>query len=161
MAPHFNFRTKKGPTVSDSNIRDIAFYGGVQKLYGIDISRFLPCILQILDNLRRLFIFSNYSIQIGPSKKFRYLTLDIMKSFLLWTIRRKTTMNESLNFRLKAESWTCWKSPLKQEKYPYNWSTIEVKRINSSVLCSYSAHFNRISKFDQIFIVPFLTIFSG
>ena len=26
MAPHFNFRTKQGPTVSVSNIRDIAFY---------------------------------------------------------------------------------------------------------------------------------------
>ena len=24
--PHFNFRTKQGPTVSVSNIRDIAFY---------------------------------------------------------------------------------------------------------------------------------------
>ena len=27
MPTHFNFRTKQGPTVSVSNIRDIAFYG--------------------------------------------------------------------------------------------------------------------------------------
>ena len=40
-------------------------------------------------------------------------------------------MNESLNVRLKAESWTYWKSPLKQEKYPYKWSTIEDKSINT------------------------------
>ena len=40
-------------------------------------------------------------------------------------------MNESLNVRLKAESWTYWKGPLKQEKYPYKWSTIEDKSINN------------------------------
>ena len=27
LPPHFNFRTKQGPKVSVSNIKDIAFYG--------------------------------------------------------------------------------------------------------------------------------------
>ena len=75
----------------------------VQKLYGSEISRFLPFMLEFLDNLRRLFIFSNYIGEIdhftldGPSEKIRYLTLDLQKSFLLWNIRKKTTMSESLN----------------------------------------------------------------
>ena len=38
----------------------ILFFTSVQILYGPKISRFLPCMLQYLDNLRWLFIFSNY-----------------------------------------------------------------------------------------------------
>ena len=49
---------KQGPAVSVSNIRDIAFTD-VQKLYGPEISQFLPCMLQFLTNLRRIFILSN------------------------------------------------------------------------------------------------------
>ena len=37
----------------------ILIYVDFQKLHGPEISPFLPCILQFLDNLRRLFIFSN------------------------------------------------------------------------------------------------------
>ena len=71
MAPHFSFRTKQGPTVSVSNIRDIAFYS-VQKLYGPETLQFLPRILQFLGNLQRFFIFSNYTEEIDC------FTLDLL-----------------------------------------------------------------------------------
>ena len=51
----------------------ILLFTGIQKLYGPEISRFLPCMLQFLDNLRRLFIFSNYIGKIG------HFTLDLLK----------------------------------------------------------------------------------
>ena len=57
----------------NSIIRDIAFTG-VQKLCGPGISRFLPYILQFLDNLRLLFIFSYYKGQID------HFTLDLLKN---------------------------------------------------------------------------------
>ena len=41
---------------------------GVQKLYGPEISWFLPCVLQFLDNLWQLFIFSNYLSEIDHFK---------------------------------------------------------------------------------------------
>ena len=72
MPPLFHSQTKKGPTVSVSNIRDLLFTG-VQKSYGPEISRFLPCMQQVLDNLRQLFIFSDYTAEIGQ------FTLDLLK----------------------------------------------------------------------------------
>ena len=48
-------------------------YTGVQKLYEPEISRFLLHIVQFLDNLQRLFIFSN---NIGEINHF---TLDLLK----------------------------------------------------------------------------------
>ena len=38
-------------------------------------------------------------------------------------------MNESLNVGLWAEVWTYWKIPLKQEKHPHKWSTIDYNSI--------------------------------
>ena len=38
-------------------------------------------------------------------------------------------MNESLNVGLSAEVWTYWKIPLKQEKHPHKWSTIDYNSI--------------------------------
>ena len=35
-----------------------------------------------------------------------YLMLDLLKSFFLWVIRKKTTMKESFNLRLQVKSWT-------------------------------------------------------
>ena len=35
-------------------------------------------------------------------------------------------MKESLNVRLYTESWTYWKSPLKQEKHPYKWRKLNI-----------------------------------
>ena len=40
-------------------------------------------------------------------------------------------MNDSLNVRFKAESWTYWKSFLKADNYSYKWSTIEHNSINT------------------------------
>ena len=71
------------------------------------------------------------SLYVEPSEKIRYLTLDLVKSFLLWTIRKKATMNQILTVRLLAEFWTYWTSPLKQEKHSYKWSTNEYNSINS------------------------------
>ena len=34
-----------------------------------------------------------------PSEKIQYLTLDLLKSFLLWILQKKTTMNKSLKVR--------------------------------------------------------------
>ena len=54
----------------------------VQKLDGPEISRFLPCKLEVLNNLRQLFFFSSYkwkrSFHVGPSEKVRYLSLELI-----------------------------------------------------------------------------------
>ena len=52
---------------------EILPFMGVQKLYGVEISRFLPCMLQFSDNLQRLFIFSNYI------RKIDHLRLDLLR----------------------------------------------------------------------------------
>ena len=44
------------------------------------------------------------SLFVEPSEKARYLLLDLLKRFLLWTLRKKTTMNDSLNGRFQAGS---------------------------------------------------------
>ena len=78
MAPHFNFPTKQGPTVSVSNNRDVAYNECSEIIRTRNFTIFnVSYILQFLDNLQRLFIFSNYSGEID------YFTLDLLKSFLL------------------------------------------------------------------------------
>ena len=86
----------------------ILLFMGVQKLYEPEISQFLPCMLQVLENICQHFIFSNYIGEINhlTSEKVRNLTLDLLNSFLFWTIQKKTTIIESLNIRIQAESWT-------------------------------------------------------
>ena len=54
-------------------ISRILLFMCVQKLCGREISKFLPCVLQVLENLQHLFIFSNY---IG---KIDHFTLDLLK----------------------------------------------------------------------------------
>ena len=44
------------------------------------------------------------SLFVEPSEKARYLLLDLLKRFLLWTLRKKTTMNDSINVRFQAGS---------------------------------------------------------
>ena len=56
-------------------ISGILLLTGVQKLYGPEISLFLPCMLQFLDNLWRLFIFSNYILEIDHFKS------DLLRRF--------------------------------------------------------------------------------
>ena len=53
----------------------ILLFMGIQNLYGPEMSHFLPYILQFLENLRRLFIFSYY---VG---KIDHFTLDPLKRF--------------------------------------------------------------------------------
>ena len=58
----------------------------VQKLWEPEISPLLQCMLQFLNNLWWLYIFSKYIEEIdityvGPSEKFQYLFLDLWKSF--------------------------------------------------------------------------------
>ena len=53
----------------------ILLFTDVQKLYGPDILQFLPCMLQLLDNLWRLFIFSNYRGKID------HFTLNVLNRF--------------------------------------------------------------------------------
>ena len=82
----------------------ILLFTGVQKLYEPEISGFLPHYANIFGQFMAAFHFflargGNRSLQVGPSVKVRYLTLNLLKIFLLWTIRKKTTMN-------KNESWT-------------------------------------------------------
>ena len=60
----------------------LVFMGVVPKLYGPEISRLLPCMLQFLDNLIHR---ENRSLHVRPSEKACYLMRDLMKSFLLWT----------------------------------------------------------------------------
>ena len=52
----------------------ILLFTGIQKLYGQEISRLLLCMLQFMDNLRLLFIFSNYIREID------HFTLDLLKT---------------------------------------------------------------------------------
>ena len=54
--PYFNFRN---PTVSVST-SSILLFMCVQKLYGSEVSQFLPFLLSFLGNLRRFSSFSNY-----------------------------------------------------------------------------------------------------
>ena len=51
------------------------FFMGVQKLYEPEISRFLPCMLQFLENLHWLFIFFNCIREID------HFMLDLLKRF--------------------------------------------------------------------------------
>ena len=52
---------------------EILLFTDVQKLFGPEISQFLPCMLQCWDNLCRLFIFSNYIREID------HFTLDLLE----------------------------------------------------------------------------------
>ena len=52
---------------------EILLFMGVQKLYGLEISRFLPCMLQFPDNSQLLFIFSNYV------REMDHLRLDLLR----------------------------------------------------------------------------------
>ena len=96
--PHSNFQTKQGPplSVSVSNIRYFLFYWYSEITGTTNLTIFTMDMLHFLDNLRWLLIFSNCI------RKIDHFTLDLLKSFSLWTILKKTTMNEGLNVRLKV-----------------------------------------------------------
>ena len=83
--PHFSYRTKQGPRVSVSNIRNIAFYGCLEiiqtrnftifTMYATIFGRF-PATFHFFKLHKR-----NRSLHVAPSKKVQYLTLDFLKSF--------------------------------------------------------------------------------
>ena len=98
-SPLFNFGTKQGPTVSVPNIKDIALYG-CSEIYKPEISRFLLCMLQFLDNLRWLFIFFKDIGEIDHSTLDLVLNTGPTEKFLIVDHLRKITINESLNVRL-------------------------------------------------------------
>ena len=85
--PHFNFQTKKGPTVSVSNIRDIAFYGCLEIMRTRSFTIFTVYATSFEQFWAAFHFFylhrGNRSFHVGPSEKARYLSLDLLKSFLL------------------------------------------------------------------------------
>ena len=68
---HWGTRGRYGPLTSSFEpkkdqhfqfqISEILPFTSFQKLYRPNISRFLPCMLQFLDNIHRLLICSNYT----------------------------------------------------------------------------------------------------
>ena len=102
--PHFNFQTKQGPTVSVPNIRDISFYGCSEIIRTKNFTIFTVYVTFFWQLMAAFHFFKLHrgkrSIQVGSSENVQYITLDLLKSFLLWNIRKKTTLNESLNVRL-------------------------------------------------------------
>ena len=106
--PYLNFQAKKGPTPSASNIRDIAFCRCSEILRTRNVTYFTVC-ATVFGHFTHHFIFPNF---IGVTdyftmdllKNVRQLALDLLNSFLLWTIRKKNLIKESLNFRLCGKS---------------------------------------------------------
>ena len=119
---HLSFRTKQGPKVSVSNITDIAFNECSEIMQTRNFTIFTVYVTSFRQFMAAFHFFylhrENRSLPIGPFKKVLYLTLGLLESSLLWTIRRETIVNESLNVRSQAESWVYQKSPRKQEKHP-------------------------------------------
>ena len=70
--PHFNFQTKQGPEMSVSNFRDVAFYRCSESIRTRNFTIFTR-MLEFLDNLWRIFTFSNYIQEIDHFK------LDLLK----------------------------------------------------------------------------------
>ena len=89
---------KNVPTVSVSNFRDIVFYGCSEIILTRNFTIF-TVYATISGQFMAVFHFlqlhkGNRSLYVGPPKKVRYLTLDLLKSFSQSTIRKKITMNE-------------------------------------------------------------------
>ena len=83
------------------NIRDIAFYVCSEIIWirSFTIFTVSPIIFGQFTAVFQFFQLhrGNRSLHIEYFEKIRYLTLDLLKCFLLWTIQKNTTMNESLN----------------------------------------------------------------
>ena len=84
--PHFNFWTKKGPTVAVSNIRGIAFYGCSEIIWTGNFAIFTVYATTFgqYTALNR----GNRSLLVGISVNVRCLTLNAgpSKEILLWNI---------------------------------------------------------------------------
>ena len=87
-------------SVSVSNTRGIPFYGCSEIILTRNLTIFTVYATIFEQSMAAFHFFlldRNRSFQVEPSEKVRYLTLDLLKIFSLWTIQKKTTMNESLN----------------------------------------------------------------
>ena len=102
--PPLQFLNTTRSKIPVSNIRDIAFYGCSEIIRARNFTIFIMYDTIVGQFMVRFHFFlprrRNRSLYFGPSGKVRYLTLDLPKSFFLWIIRKKTTMNEILNLRL-------------------------------------------------------------
>ena len=134
LVPHLIFRTKHFSKSNSLNFKhqEYCFLRVLRNYTDQKFHDFYP----VYYNFWTIYSGFSFSLttqitHVGSSENIRYLTLDLLKSFLLWAIQKKTTMNESFNVTLKAESWTYGKSPLKQEKHPYKWSAIVYNSIST------------------------------
>ena len=99
---HFNF-WNKDPTVSFSNIRYIAFNGCSEIVWTRNFTIFTVCATIFGQCMAASYFFYYFfylhrgeiSLHVGLSEKVQYVTLDLLKSFSLWAIWKKNTMNES------------------------------------------------------------------
>ena len=95
--------------LSVPKIRDIAFYGMFRNQTDQKFHNFYRVCYNFWTIYSGFSLFLttyiNRSLHVGPSEKVQYLTLNHLKSHLLWASRKKITMNESLNVRLQADSW--------------------------------------------------------
>ena len=77
MAPNVNLETRKGPTVTVSNIRDIAFYGCSEIILTENFTIFTAYATSFGEFTVAFHIFElhrgNKSIHVGPSEKVGYL----------------------------------------------------------------------------------------
>ena len=118
---HFNFRTKRakrGPKISVSN-RDITFYRRSEIIRTINYTIF-TAYATIFVQFIAAFNFSNYIRERLLHVKVQYLPLDLLKSFFLWIVRKKTTANKS--FKIFFEN---------KRNIHYKWSTIKCNSINT------------------------------
>ena len=71
--PPLQFLNQKRSNRFQFQTSEVLYFTGAQKLYGPEISRFSPCMLQFLDNIQQLLIFSNNAVEID------HFSLDFLK----------------------------------------------------------------------------------
>ena len=91
---NFSFQTKKIQQFQFQT-SGILLFTIVQKLYGPKISLFFPFYATSLGQFTVAFHFfwlhrRNRSLHVGPFEKVRYLSHDLLESFLYWTFPKKT-----------------------------------------------------------------------
>ena len=129
--PLYPTSISEGPTISISNTRDIAFYWCSKIILTRNLAIFTMYATS-LEQFLAVFHFSNYiqidHFKLDLLKNVRQLTLDLLNIFSLWTIRKKTAMNESLTIggildQLEQSS--------KTREASFKWSTIKYNSINT------------------------------
>ena len=134
---------------------------GTWKLYGPEVSQFLACMLQRWTIYGGFSYFQlqrgNRSLHIGLSEKVRYLTLDLLKSFFLWTIRKKTSIVSLIIGRIldlpRKSSNTREASIIRGAKLNITASILELLKIFFEVTVAFNVFF-----FFSIFYFPAIVI---